>query len=992
MTRRIDDEIIEATDELKVDVELTHEIVHGDENTVVETEGGGVPSHAKVAKDTSTTIVAMLEPSVSDINEHTAFVTEKADEAAVSASNAESSASSASASENNASSSETAAANSATAAATSESNASDSEEAAASSASSAGTSASNAATSESNAADSASEAATSEGNASSSETAAANSATAAATSESNASDSEEAAASSASSAGTSASNAATSESNAADSASAAAASEAAAKVSEDNASESESNANQSSVDSELSAAASAASATESLQYAEASETSAHIANDSEAAALASEQKAQKWAEEEEDVPVEGDQFSSKHWAAKAEQFAGTVTNGMYFAGSWDMADGLPPTPVDDKAPWYRVVASVAEALLPNLEQSSKNPQWAELVIDANPGDQLCWDPINLEWFLIDTTDQVWSVNGQLGDVNLDADDVGALPIAGGTLNGHLTMNLGDYIYLKNGVHVISHNDGGGNFNIRLNSTASGESTYVVSESAIQQEFSYENDYPFVYLKMAGPGTAGERITWDTIIRFTLDNIKINENIVYHQGFKPTASDIGAVSTSGGSTISSDQADLLIVNRTNGNQSAAVKYQNNDSQVFAGIGSDNTFVISNVADLTTGGVRLNSDSGYIQTPGSISIGSQYRISSTIIIQNINNNYEFGNTANPSVIRSSVNPTFYNGSSTQTFYHTGNKPSVTDIGAAPAADVDTLQEEMLVVQQEVSTAQADIDDHKAADNPHGIVVPPPGRVNLLINGDFRIWQRGDSHVVSDTRYTADRWRAGSYGTVTVNNGDSSANISADQGFNILQFIESPNISKSLVNVSFDITWSVATTDLQIEIYWVSDDLITVGKVINNPVASSHGHQSFAMEVPEKVETATHLTFNFHLPESEAAALTITNIQLSEGSQEYPFERTHIAEELALCQRYFFRDHTAPIYINLLLLPVGETMQEQYKFPVTMRNTPAVVFNGENSGGIVVLHSISNHRLYFSKTSDYPGNNNNFIVYAFSADAEI
>ena len=47
----IDQDIVDSTETLKADVTITHAIVHGDETSVVQTEGGPVPSHKKVATD-----------------------------------------------------------------------------------------------------------------------------------------------------------------------------------------------------------------------------------------------------------------------------------------------------------------------------------------------------------------------------------------------------------------------------------------------------------------------------------------------------------------------------------------------------------------------------------------------------------------------------------------------------------------------------------------------------------------------------------------------------------------------------------------------------------------------------------------------------------------------------------------------------------------------------------------------------------------------------
>lgn len=164
-----------------------------------------------------------------------------------------------------------------------------------------------AATSESNAAASASAA-------SASESAAAGSESSAAASASSALSSKNAAAASASASASSASAAAASESNAAASESAAASSASAASVSESNSSVSETN------------AAASASAAASSEASAASSASAALSHKNNAAASASsaassEDKAQKWAEEAEDTPVEPGAFSAKHWAAKAQAFA-----------------------------------------------------------------------------------------------------------------------------------------------------------------------------------------------------------------------------------------------------------------------------------------------------------------------------------------------------------------------------------------------------------------------------------------------------------------------------------------------------------------------------------------------------------------------------------------------------------------------------------------------------------------------------------------------
>ena len=73
-------------------------------------------------------------------------------------------------------------------------------------------------------------------------------------------------------------------------------------------------------------------------------TKADEAGISAANALASENKAEKWADETEDVEVEAGKYSAKHWALKAEEFSsGTASNIAYD----NVTSGLTATNVQD---------------------------------------------------------------------------------------------------------------------------------------------------------------------------------------------------------------------------------------------------------------------------------------------------------------------------------------------------------------------------------------------------------------------------------------------------------------------------------------------------------------------------------------------------------------------------------------------------------------------------------------------------------------------
>ena len=176
MARQLDQEIIEATDALKTDVELTHEIVTGNETTVVEVSPGNkVRSPKKMIEDayaeTQTEInqrFGSLEQAVGDATTQADRAEQQAGLAETSRQSADRRAADSAASANAASVSQTAAAGSAstaqtaaTNAATSESRAASSETSAAGSATSASSSKNAASQSQSSAAGSATTAQTS---------------------------------------------------------------------------------------------------------------------------------------------------------------------------------------------------------------------------------------------------------------------------------------------------------------------------------------------------------------------------------------------------------------------------------------------------------------------------------------------------------------------------------------------------------------------------------------------------------------------------------------------------------------------------------------------------------------------------------------------------------------------------------------------------------------------------------------------------------------
>ena len=182
------------------------------------------------------------------------------------------------------------------------------------------------------------------------------------------------------------------------------------------------------------------------------------------------------------------------------------------------------------------------------------------------------------------------------------------------------------------------------------------------------------------------------------------------------------------------------------------------------------------------------------------------------------------------------------------------------------------------------------------------------------NLLINGDFRFWRRGNNFTTSNSYiYTADRWMIND-GTVNkcdfgikIQRSDNSKEVNFQQFVEDIQILKGKTLTlswESKINKSMDIKcfiFSFTSDNIPVELV---DKIETYDSSLN---IQKH---SITFKIPEDLNTTcSNLCIRLIRTTSEAElSIELGNIKLEIGDHPTEFVPRPYGEELTLCQRYF------------------------------------------------------------------------------------
>ena len=264
-----------------------------------------------------------------------------------------------------------------------------------------------------------------------------------------------------------------------------------------------------------------------------------------------------------------------------------------------------------------------------------------------------------------------------------------------------------------------------------------------------------------------------------------------------------------------------------------------------------------------------------------------------------------------------------------------------------------------------------------------NSGGAVAPVIAGKNALANGAFEIWQRGTSFNTASA-YTADRWQQYSNSAQSVsrqatsdstnlpniqycarvqrNNGSSStAALAFDQN---LETVNSIPFAGKTITYSFyaraGANYSATSNVLNAQIVGgtgTDQNLITgyTGQVniISSTLTLTTTWQRFSFTATVGTNYTQLAARTYYIPTGTAGAsdyYEITGVQLEVGSVATPFSRAAgtLQGELALCQRYYWRNPSTGLYASYGVGYGGSSTISEYLVvtPVTMRTIPTSI----------------------------------------------
>lgn len=235
------------------------------------------------------------------------------------------------------------------------------------------------------------------------------------------------------------------------------------------------------------------------------------------------------------------------------------------------------------------------------------------------------------------------------------------------------------------------------------------------------------------------------------------------------------------------------------------------------------------------------------------------------------------------------------------------------------------------------------------------------PLAGFRNRIINGNFDIWQRGNS--LASNQYAADRWITFTSGTVlNVAKADLAGNwpqiggntclyvigAAGNTGLTVAQRIESANVRDVNGRTCTASAWFFVATSQSVTMQVhranaVDNFAATTVLATTSQTLTANTWTRLTVSCTPDANGLNGLMFSATLSSCVAGqAFYIASAQLEVGSVATPFEVRPYQTELALCQRYF---QTTTFWARSYAGAAGAAIPCNLTLPVRMRVNPTV-----------------------------------------------
>jgi len=257
----------------------------------------------------------------------------------------------------------------------------------------------------------------------------------------------------------------------------------------------------------------------------------------------------------------------------------------------------------------------------------------------------------------------------------------------------------------------------------------------------------------------------------------------------------------------------------------------------------------------------------------------------------------------------------------------------------------------------------------------------------RKNWIINGDMQVSQRGDYTSATATNhgsYRLDRWADHRSGVASdiQDTGGAVKYIATSTGTGSLGGYQVVEDYGQFAGVTTTISVRVKSNNVNGRI------IVNIGSVIATVATNGSGEWEDISLTFTPSSGISLLYFQFIIASSTGTNVSITsgdyieftNVKLEIGDTATPFESRSYAEELALCQRYYYKwDASSHSYLNICMgIAVNSTKSRGVvDYPVTMRNTPSINSSGSfrsvdtaaNTGVTVSISRASKFNTYIN-----------------------